>query len=87
MKPIIALTAVVDDDKKLSLLPSYAAAIERSGGVPLIVPYTESDATFDGILALCHGVCFTGGADIHPSYFGEEIKENIREISKNSIYK
>ena len=82
MKPIIALTAVVDDDKKLSLLPTYAEAIERSGGAPLILPFTESDETFDGILALCDGVCFTGGADIDPSYFGEETKETCGTIQK-----
>ena len=82
MKPIIALTAVVDDDKKLSLLPTYAEAIVRSGGLPLIVPYTDCDETLAGIVALCDGICFTGGADVHPSYFGEEIKEACGTIQK-----
>ena len=52
---------------------AYTSAIEKAGGVPLILPYTEptyADKLLDGFDALL----LTGGNDISPILYGENIR-------------
>ena len=72
MSLIIAILAQVDDDKNTKLAAAYTEAIEKSGGVPLIFPYTEDEETVDRLTELCDGFLFSGGADIEPSLYGEQ---------------
>lgn len=50
----------------------YTDAVRAAGGTPLVVaagdPIPES---YDGIL-------FSGGADVHPRYYGQAIEESVR---------
>lgn len=80
MKPIIGLLAEVDADKKNGLNYSYSAAIEAAGGIAVLLPYTESEATLSDYTALCDGFFFTGGADIDPKHFGEQIHPACGQI-------
>ena len=82
MKPIIAILTPVDDERSVNLLNTYSAAIERSGGIPIIIPYTESDEMLNEYAELCDGVLFSGGCDIEPKRFGEEKKETCGNIQK-----
>lgn len=70
--PIIAILAQVDNEKNTKLASTYTEAIEKSGGVPLIFPYTEDEKTLDSLIELCDGFLFSGGADIEPSLYGEQ---------------
>ena len=72
MKPMIGLLAEVDDDLKSGVRHLYVAAIEKAGGLPLLLPYVEDDAVIDAFVALCDGFFFTGGMDIDPKRYGEE---------------
>ena len=72
MIPVIAILGTVDDDKTVTLLNTYARAIEASGGLPFIIPYTESEAQIKEYVTRCDGVLFSGGCDIEPKKFGEE---------------
>lgn len=74
MKPIIGLFAVIEDDKQTRMSNQYAKVIEDCGGIPIIFPYTEKEETLTGFMDICDGFCFTGGADISPSRYGEETK-------------
>jgi putative glutamine amidotransferase len=47
-------------------------AIERAGGIPLIIPARESIENLDGILGLIDGLLITGGYDIDPTYYHED---------------
>ncbi|WP_354142268.1 gamma-glutamyl-gamma-aminobutyrate hydrolase family protein [Bradyrhizobium sp. RT11b] len=60
--------------------PTYAAAVEAAGGVPIIVPYLESEASLDGLLDTCDGILLSGGGDLHPRYYGEELTSEIGPI-------
>lgn len=82
MKPIIAILTPVDDERSVNLLNTYSSAIERSGGTPIIIPYTESEDTLNEYVRLCDGVLFSGGCDIEPERFGEKTKETCGNIQK-----
>lgn len=80
MKPIIGVFAEVDEEKKSGVMAPYISAIEKSGGIPMLLPYVESDETLESFMEICQGFFFTGGADIHPMRYGEEMKETCGEL-------
>ena len=79
-KKIIGLTADVDAERTSSILYPYVRAIERSGALPILLPYVEGEATVAELAALCDGFLFTGGVDVAPHYYGEETKSTCGEI-------
>ena len=80
MNPIIGMLASVDDEATTSVLRPYTSAVERAGGVPVLLPYTENAAVIDRFVAMCDGICFTGGVDIAPAYYKEPVSERCGEI-------
>lgn len=79
MPPIIGHLAAVDNEATTSIFHSYVHAIQVSGGVPLLLPYTESEAVIRRFVVLCDGLFFTGGMDIAPARYGEEASERCDE--------
>lgn len=75
MKPIIGILAGIDNDRITKLQSTYTVAIEKSGGVPIILPYIENEKTFEAFAAHCDGFLFSGGGDVDPKHYGEERKE------------
>ncbi len=71
MKPIIGITVDIGDDRSLGTPGAYMTAVERANGIPIIIPYCEGEDVLDGIIDLCDGFLFSGGADIDPSRYGE----------------
>lgn len=51
---------------------SYVEAVLRNGGIPVIIPASALLADVKEALAVCNGLLFPGGEDIHPWYYGEE---------------
>jgi putative glutamine amidotransferase len=49
---------------------TYLRAIERAGGLPVVIPPLPIDA-IPPLLANLHGVLLSGGPDIHPETYGE----------------
>lgn len=72
MKPIIAIFGVIDDEKTATIGYPYIRAIEESGGIPVILPYTENEETLDRYIEICDGFFFTGGKDVEPNRYNEE---------------
>ena len=71
MKPIIGITAFVEDDLSSRLNAAYSKSIIEAGGIPLIIPIgVEEEAA--QILALTDGLLLSGGHDVHPFLFGAE---------------
>ena len=56
---------------EVALATLYPEAIERAGGVPVIVPLLRPDA-IAALLDRVDGVCLPGGPDLQPSAYGEE---------------
>ncbi len=49
---------------------SYLNAVEMAGGIPVPLPNIPASL---GIVRMCDGVIFTGGGDVHPKHYGEEL--------------
>jgi putative glutamine amidotransferase len=49
---------------------TYLRAIERAGGLPVVIPPLPVDA-IPALLANLHGVLLSGGPDIHPEAYGQ----------------
>lgn len=89
MRPRIGITSWHQD---------YSMAIAHAGGIPLILPTLPpfpsssrgegqggglQEALFDAFLDAVDGLLFTGGEDIHPSFYGEVLQERCGEIDQD----
>jgi len=73
MRPIIGIIGKIDENKKSEVGIDYVNAIEKSGGLPLLLPYSENVDTITSYVKLCDGFRFAGGVDINPEYYTEKI--------------
>lgn len=69
---------------------AYVLAVERAGGIPLIVPMLESDEGLRAFIDLLHGIVITGGPAITDRLIGDlpaEISETdgIRVRSDKAV--
>ncbi len=52
--------------REMTLGLPYLRAVERAGGLPVVLPPMEHDA-IDALLAHLDGICLSGGPDLHPA--------------------
>ncbi len=50
---------------EMTLGLNYLRAVERAGGIPVVLPPLEPDA-IDSLLDHLSGICLSGGPDLHP---------------------
>ncbi len=67
--PLIGLTAQRDGPRRLRVNAAYVTAVERGGGMPVVIPILSPERA-DEILDRLDGVLLTGGGDIDPSHYG-----------------
>lgn len=74
-RPIIGISASRSEEKhQLSLTETYLNAIDRAGGLPVVLPSSITDEEAIGeLLEHVDGVLLSGGIDVHPRRFGEEV--------------
>ena len=80
---VIGLTPQGDAQKEVyRISPDFIKEISALGAIPMVLPsVTDNDDLLMDALSLCNGVIFTGGPDVRPSYFGEEIIPSCGAIS------
>jgi putative glutamine amidotransferase len=77
--PVIGITTYGRDDKGRYTLPSeYVAAVERAGGVPLLIPPVPAHAA--RYLELVDGIVLAGGGDLDPAHYGGDRHEAIYSV-------
>ncbi len=82
--PLIALTPSWNSQtKQLCLGNDYIDAVQRAGGAPVLLSMTDSEAIADEMLSRMDGVLFTGGGDVNPACYGEEILPCCGEPTDN----
>jgi putative glutamine amidotransferase len=76
MKPVIGISAyprLVETSLGATLLHTtsrfYVEAVERAGGVPVVLPVMSPEAV-DDVLTAVHGVLLSGGGDVQPARYG-----------------
>lgn len=80
-KPVIGIVPLVDTGRKsLWMLPGYMEGVTQAGGLPVMLPLTDSGEDIEGLLALCDGFLFTGGPDVSPALYGETALPECGEL-------
>lgn len=51
---------------------AYVRAVERAGGIPLLIPPLADEASLETVGARLDGLLLSGGGDIAPECYGEE---------------
>lgn len=80
-KPIIGITSSYNEGR-YCLFTTYSSAISSQGGIPLIIPFTSDADTVEQIVDICDGILLSGGADIDPKFYGEEIYNDTVVVGK-----
>jgi putative glutamine amidotransferase len=81
MRPIIGITLDQHDDATKYESPfSYAKAIERAGGLPLLIPYQSDVSLIPQYVDLFDGILFSGGNDLDPALYGQEWHAKAQRI-------
>ena len=65
------LISANEEGAKCTLNMEYARAVEKSGGLPFVLPLTVSEKQLEGYLAMADGLLLSGGGDVDPSFYGE----------------
>ena len=77
---IIGILGIVDNEKNTTIKNTYVNAIEKSGGVPILLPYAKAPESIIAFADICDGFLFSGGVDINPEYYGETATNECGEI-------
>jgi len=62
---------------EMALGLKYLRAIEKTGGVPVVVPPLSDRALLAALLDRVSGVCLTGGPDLDPAAYGQPQHERL----------
>lgn len=80
-RPIIGITTDYNDKQTCYESPySYAAAVEKAGGLPLLLPYRADLSLISRYVDLIDGMLFSGGHDLNPQAWGEEYHPKVNPI-------
>ncbi|MFH1996689.1 MAG: gamma-glutamyl-gamma-aminobutyrate hydrolase family protein [Candidatus Omnitrophota bacterium] len=64
----------------------YIRSVLRAGGVPLLIPNSPYRGLVSRVLDLVDGIIITGGADVHPSFYGEQRTKTVRSVYRGRFY-
>ena len=86
MRPRIGITSWHhrdDEERWEAVLDAYTRAVLEAGGLPVILPIALAEpALVKEYLEVIDGLIMTGGADIHPSFYGQIVLERCGEIDE-----
>ncbi|GAC1561707.1 MAG: gamma-glutamyl-gamma-aminobutyrate hydrolase family protein [Herpetosiphon sp.] len=87
MKPLIGITGRLVNDSAWSAEVAghrmgYVNAIVEAGGLPVILPPVEDEATLRAAYERMDGILLAGGEDIAPGCYGEEAHPQLGATSR-----
>ena len=92
MTPIIGITCSMEHADETRKFPtaytfdylkrSYYEAVERSGGVALLLPNTKTTDKIQEYLSMMDGILVSGGNDVDPVFYGERKKTKNLSITR-----
>ena len=71
--PVIGISCSRSASGATQLATTYTEAIQRAGGVAVVLPTIGDEARAEELLAALDGIVFSGGEDVSPEWYGEEI--------------
>ena len=80
---VIGIVGNINQDEPIAHYGNvaYVDAIIKAGGSPLILPVVEDSHIINDYLKLCDGFLFTGGKDINPLFYHEDLGPLCGETS------
>ncbi len=86
--PLIGLTACFQHNLKRTdiyvehhyIWDPYITAIHKAGGVPIIIPVGLEGRYPNRVAENLHGLVLTGGGDIDPNFYDNQISEKIMQV-------
>lgn len=84
MKPLIGITADTMQDLNRDGLwntADYFRAVQAAGGIPVLLPFVNTEADAAAILDRIDGILFSGGPDVDPLIYGEEPHRFMKAIA------
>jgi putative glutamine amidotransferase len=73
MHPRIGVLPLYNSEKQTFWInPLYFGGIEQAGGLPMLLPLTDSQDLWEDCLGSFDGFVFTGGQDLDPALYGQE---------------
>lgn len=76
-KPVIGISSGYSESNgKVTLNSTYVEAVIRGGGIPYVLPLVRDEKVAAMLLDGLDGIILSGGEDIDPAYFGEELLDN-----------
>lgn len=71
--PLIGISSARSSNGSTLLSKTYTEAISRAGGIPVVIPTVGTKEEADAVLAVLDGIVFSGGEDLQPSWYGEDV--------------
>jgi putative glutamine amidotransferase len=59
----------------------YVKAVERAGGVPILLPVVKNEECILAQMENCSGFLFPGGQDIHPECYAAEPRIDLKDVN------
>lgn len=80
--PLIALTPCWDTQNEHLYVPNdYVTAVQAAGGAPVVCSFTDSQEMADEMMAHADALLLTGGADVDPAVYHEEMLPFCGELA------
>lgn len=80
-RPLIAITTSYNSEGMIRMRPAYLDALWQAGAVPVFVAHTTDAQKLDEYAAEFDGFLFSGGVDVDPKYYGEQIMFDSVNVS------
>lgn len=80
MGALIGITCGLNSDQ-FNITQYYSQAVEKAGGIPIILPITKNLAVLYALSRKLDGLILAGGGDVDPIHFGEEPVIGMERIS------
>ncbi|MCX5717476.1 MAG: gamma-glutamyl-gamma-aminobutyrate hydrolase family protein [Nitrospirae bacterium] len=79
MRPIIGITADIEDNR-FKLNRDYVEAVEKAGACPVLLAPARNASD---IALRIDGILVSGGSDLHPSYYNEDVNYEIKIVERD----
>lgn len=80
-KPLIGITTGFNDGYQSTVSNAYAVSVAKAGGIPVLIPLQKDSLCTVSLLRRLDGIVVTGGEDLNPAYYGDEIFNETVEIN------
>jgi putative glutamine amidotransferase len=59
---------------------AYTRSVAAAGGIPALIPSNLSDEDLNHLISRLDGILFTGGSDLDPARYGNQMHPKVEEI-------